>query len=200
MACAVCEGVPNAVGAAIARTWSRRCLTDGFRRHTLSSSVTAPTPHPVRHRHASRALVSSAGAPRIYCAALSSLGRARSRVKPARPFGTERGDASRLRLVGSTDDSAGALLEQARAAEVRGRSDLARELYEGALHRAVGPTDAPVVPVALLNSARLANSAGEPLVALDILEAGAGVCCGRWRRRGLRARGVPSRSHPVGGR
>src|SRR4051812_42167422 len=132
MAGAVCEDVPNAVGAAIARTWSRRCLTDGFRRHTLSSSVTAPTPHPVRHRHASRALVSSAGAPRICCAALSSLGRARSHVKPARPFGTARGDASRLRLVGSTDDSAGALLEQARAAEVRGRSDLARELYEGA--------------------------------------------------------------------
>ena len=48
----------------------------------------------------------------------------RSRVKPARPFGTERGDASRLRLVGSTDDSAGALLEQARVGHLVGQSVL----------------------------------------------------------------------------
>jgi diguanylate cyclase (GGDEF)-like protein/putative nucleotidyltransferase with HDIG domain len=63
------------------------------------------------------------------------------------------------------------LLEQAREAEGRGRSDLARELYERALECARGPNEASVVPVAILGAARLASAAGETTVALDILEA-----------------------------
>src|SRR3982751_2868481 len=92
-------------------------------------------------------------------------------MRPAQPFGSERGDPSPLRLVGGTSVSARELLEQANTAELRGRQDIARDLYERALDRAIGSGDANTVPIALLNSARLANAAGDVGVALDILEA-----------------------------
>ena len=92
-------------------------------------------------------------------------------MKPARPAAGGRGDRARLRLVGDAKASAAALLEQARDAEQWLRSDLARDLYERALHRASESSDVVIVHAALLASARLANTAGEPAVALDILEA-----------------------------
>jgi diguanylate cyclase (GGDEF)-like protein/putative nucleotidyltransferase with HDIG domain len=73
--------------------------------------------------------------------------------------------------VGDSDASAVELLEQARAAELGSRSDLARDLYERALQRAQTGGDAAVIPIALLAAARLANAAGESGVALDILDA-----------------------------
>src|SRR6476646_195790 len=92
-------------------------------------------------------------------------------MRPARPLGTARGDLPPLRLVGAADAPAPVLVEQARAAEERGRIDLARELYDRALQRVRAPDEAYLVPVALLAAARLASSAGETTVALDILEA-----------------------------
>lgn len=76
-----------------------------------------------------------------------------------------------LRLVGAADAPAPALIEEARSAEERGRTDLARDLYDRALQRVHAPDEAHVVPVALLAAARLASAAGETTVALDILEA-----------------------------
>jgi len=92
-------------------------------------------------------------------------------VKPARPLGAGRADTPPLRLVGTADASASELLDQARVAEERGRSDLARELYDRALQRVRTPHEAPIVHVALLASARLATAGGETTIALDILEA-----------------------------
>jgi len=92
-------------------------------------------------------------------------------MKPARPAAGGRGDRARLRLVGDAKASAAALLEQARDAEQWLRSDLARDLYERALHRASESSDVVIVHAALLASARLANAAGDPAVALDILDA-----------------------------
>ena len=92
-------------------------------------------------------------------------------LKPARPLGAGRPDAPPLRLVGTADASAHELLEQARTAEERGRSDLARELYDRALQRVRSADDAPIAHAALLASARLATASGEVTIALDILEA-----------------------------
>jgi diguanylate cyclase (GGDEF)-like protein/putative nucleotidyltransferase with HDIG domain len=92
-------------------------------------------------------------------------------VRPARPLGAARADAPPLRLVGAADASTSELLEQARAAEERGRVDLARELYDRVLQRVQSPDDAPNAHAALLASARLATAAGETTIALDILEA-----------------------------
>ena len=90
-------------------------------------------------------------------------------MKPARPLGGDRSPS--LRLVGGPEAAATDVLQQAQAAEQRGRSDLARDLYERALQRAQRADDAHVIPIALLASARLANASGETGVALDILEA-----------------------------
>jgi len=92
-------------------------------------------------------------------------------VRPARPLGAGRADAPALRLVGAADASAPEVLEQARAAEERGRTELARELYDRALHRVRTADEAPVAHAALLASARLATAGGETTTALDILEA-----------------------------
>ena len=92
-------------------------------------------------------------------------------MKHARSFGAARADLPPLRLVGAADAPAPVLIEQARAAEERGRVDLARELYDRALQRIHGTAEASLVPVALLAAARLASAAGETTVALDILEA-----------------------------
>jgi len=92
-------------------------------------------------------------------------------VRPARPLGAPRADAPPLRLVGAADASASEVLEQARAAEERGRVDLARELYDRVLQRVQSTDDAPTAHVAMLASARLATAAGETTIALDILEA-----------------------------
>src|SRR5262245_55259500 len=92
-------------------------------------------------------------------------------MRPARPLGAGRGDGPALRLVGAAEASAAALLEQAQVAEQRGRSDLARELYDRVLQRAQNADDAAVVHSALLAAARLASAGGETTVALDILEA-----------------------------
>ena len=92
-------------------------------------------------------------------------------MKPARPIGVGRGDLPPLRLVGAVEVAAAVVLEQAKAAEERGRIDLARELYERALARARGSGEAAITAIALLAAARLANAAGETTVALDILEA-----------------------------
>jgi len=92
-------------------------------------------------------------------------------MRPARPLGAGRGNGPALRLVGGAEASAAALLEQAKVAEERGRSDLARELYDRVLQRAQNADDAAVVHSALLAAARLASAGGETTVALDILEA-----------------------------
>ena len=92
-------------------------------------------------------------------------------MRPARPLGGGRADAPALRLVGAADAPALELLEQARAAEERGRSDLARDLYDRALQRVRTADEAPIAHAALLASARLATAAGETTTALDILEA-----------------------------
>src|SRR5215471_1237986 len=92
-------------------------------------------------------------------------------MRPARPLGAGRNAVPPLRLVGAADASAPELLEQARTSEERGRSDLARELYDRALQRVRSADEAPVAQAALLASARLASAAGETAVALDILEA-----------------------------
>ena len=92
-------------------------------------------------------------------------------MRPARPLGAGRGDGPPLRLVGAAEASAPVLLEQARIAEERGRSDLARELYDRALQRVQSAEDTRVIQPALLAAARLASAAGEVVVALDILEA-----------------------------
>ena len=92
-------------------------------------------------------------------------------MRPARPLGTARADAPPLRLVGAADATAPELLEQARAAEERGRGELARELYDRVLQRVQRADEAPVAHAALLASARLAASMGETAIALDILEA-----------------------------
>ena len=92
-------------------------------------------------------------------------------MRPARPLGGGRADAPALRLVGATDAPALELLEEARAAEERGRSDLARDLYDRALQRVRTADEAPIAHAALLASARLATAAGETTTALDILEA-----------------------------
>jgi diguanylate cyclase (GGDEF)-like protein/putative nucleotidyltransferase with HDIG domain len=92
-------------------------------------------------------------------------------MKPARPISTGRGDVPPLRLVGAAEAAAPVLLEQAKAAEERGRIDLARELYERTLARARGAHESAIAASALLAAARLATDAGETTVALDILEA-----------------------------
>ena len=81
-------------------------------------------------------------------------------MRPARPAAGGRGGHPPLRLVGDAKASAAALLEQARDAEQWLRNDLARDLYERALHRASASSDVVVVHAALLASARLANAAG----------------------------------------
>jgi len=91
-------------------------------------------------------------------------------MRPARPLGGDRPDAPPLRLVGSDDASTATLLERARDAEARNRGDLARDLYERALHRGAAATEAPAATLALLAIARLASAAGEGAVALDVLE------------------------------
>jgi diguanylate cyclase (GGDEF)-like protein/putative nucleotidyltransferase with HDIG domain len=92
-------------------------------------------------------------------------------MRPARPIGGDRPGAPSLRLVGGAETPAIELLQQAESAEQRGRSDLARDLYERTLLRAGASGNASVAATALLACARLANAAGETGVALDILEA-----------------------------
>src|SRR5829696_4904977 len=76
------------------------------------------------------ALPSFDGAPRSSCAAASARPRGRWRMKPARPLGEGRTDPPALRLVAGAEVSAIELLQQAETAEHRGRSELARSLYE----------------------------------------------------------------------
>ncbi|HEX6049207.1 MAG TPA: hypothetical protein VFZ21_08060, partial [Gemmatimonadaceae bacterium] len=70
-------------------------------------------------------------------------------VKPARPLGGRPG-ALPLRLVAGTAATPQALVEQARDAEARSRTDEARELYERALQGCRAPDDGPLAAVALL--------------------------------------------------
>jgi hypothetical protein len=93
-------------------------------------------------------------------------------VKPARPIsGADRLGSPILRLVGGPETPSAELLQQAEAAEQRGRTDLARDAYERAFFRAGTSGNAAIAAAAMLAIARIANAAGETNVALDVLEA-----------------------------
>jgi len=91
-------------------------------------------------------------------------------VRPARPFAADRLGAAPLRLVGAPDAPPATLVEQARDAEARRRFELARDLYERALHGCRTATDLPIAMSALRSIARLAHATGDAGVALDVLE------------------------------
>jgi diguanylate cyclase (GGDEF)-like protein/putative nucleotidyltransferase with HDIG domain len=97
-----------------------------------------------------------------------------------------RGNAERadrpptLRLVGGVAASTPeALIEQAETAESQGRQELARELYERALHRLDATVRAGLAPSLMLGVARTYRASGNPLAALDCVEAAIAVASTR---------------------